>query len=62
MRLSSRFKPPEVKTGAVRGVRVSQFKVDPRTVRLVVDLESRVPYEIVEDGPNVTILIGAGPS
>jgi hypothetical protein len=58
VRLAAGFTPPVVKAGSVRGVRVSQFTTEPRVVRLVVDLESRVPYEIVDDGLAVTILVG----
>lgn len=62
VRLSSRSKPPAITAGVVRGVRVSQFSVTPRSLRVVVDLESRVPYEIVDEGSTVTILIGARPA
>jgi type IV pilus secretin PilQ/predicted competence protein len=53
-----------VEKGAVRRIRLAQFSTgDPRVARMVVDLDRRMPYRIVEASDGVKILLdqsGAG--
>jgi AMIN domain len=49
-----------VNQGGIKSVRVGLFTATPPTTRVVVDLSSASPYEIVPDGNSVILKLGTG--
>ncbi len=51
----------DVNRGGVTRVRLSQFSLTPRVVRLVVDLQRTTPHRVVDAADGLTILLGVRP-
>ncbi len=41
----------------IKSIRTSQFKLDPKRVRVVLDLEKMIPYKVAEDKENFRLLL-----
>jgi hypothetical protein len=56
----SQLRGLNVNQGGIKGVRVGLFSAEPPTTRVVVDLSSASPYQIVPDGNSVILKVGEG--